>query len=166
MFIACVSDTHAGEATPWMRAVYDRYLAPADLLLHTGDMTGPGLWSFFMQHPGFNAVAGNMDEWSLASELTPRLSLTAGDLTIGMAHGNGLGGRPLWRAVAESFGPGYGLVCFGHTHEPAWEQVGGTRVVNPGSLRESGARPTLAYVRVGDEGELERELVEVPRNLG
>lgn len=166
MLIAVISDTHASEPTPWMHAVYERYLAPADLLLHAGDMTGRSLWSFFMQHPGFHAVAGNMCDWGLASELAPRLTVTHGGLTIGMAHGNGFSHRPLWQSVAQSFGPGYDLVCFGHTHEPAWEELGSTRVVNPGSLRETGGGPTLAYVRVGEDGALERELVEVPRTLG
>lgn len=166
MLIAVISDTHASEPTPWMRAVYDNYLAPADLLLHTGDMTGISLWSFFMQHPGFHAVAGNMCGWTLAQELQPSLSLSEGGVTIGMAHGNGFAGRPLWQAVAQSFGTEYDLVCFGHTHEPAWEQLGHTRVVNPGSLRETGKQPTLAYVRVGEDKSLTRELVEVPRRLG
>lgn len=165
MKIALVSDTHVAEPSPWMQAVYDRWLAEADLLLHLGDMTGQSLWSFFMQHPGFHAVAGNMDDWSLSGELETRVSLEAGGLRIGMMHGFGLSGRPLSEAVVRAFGPGYDLVCFGHTHEPAWIRYGDTWSANPGSLRESGAKPTLAFIHLGSDGELAYELVEVPKSL-
>ncbi|BBD08832.1 metallophosphoesterase family protein [Desulfovibrio ferrophilus] len=167
MKIALISDTHATGPTPWMQAVYDRYLAKADLLLHMGDMTSKELWSFFMQHPGFHAVAGNMDEWSLSGELETRLSMTVeGGLRIGMMHGFGLSGRPLSGAVAQAFGPDYDLLCFGHTHEPAWIDYDGVRVANPGSLRETGKAPTLAYVHVAADGTMTRELVQVPREMG
>lgn len=165
MLLTLISDTHAAGAGPWMQEVYERWMAPADLLLHMGDTTGRGLWSFFMQHPGFHAVAGNMDDWALASELPRTLSLAEGGLTIGMAHGFGYSGRPLWRAVAEGFGPDYDLVCFGHTHEPAWELIGSTRVVNPGSLRETGAQPTLAQISVAEDGSMEHRLVQVPKSF-
>ncbi len=63
---------------------------------------------------------------------------------MGLVHGNGLSGRPLSRAVAESFGPVYDLVCFGHTHTPEHATYGATQVVNPGSLAGYESIPTLA----------------------
>lgn len=157
MRIAVVSDTHLHEPSPWLEEVYARHLAGADALLHCGDMTGPSLWDWFMRHPQFHAVAGNMDEWNLASELertvSVRLDAPGGPLTVGMVHGFGFHSRPLWRDVAESFGPGYDLVCFGHTHEPAHQELDGTTVVNPGSLRRGG-RASLALIDVGPDNSL------------
>jgi putative phosphoesterase len=166
MRIAVISDTHAGAPTPWMQAVYQAYLEPADVLVHCGDMTGQALWSFFLQHPCFYAVAGNMCEWELSRELEQRVSFTAAGLTVGVVHGWGQDRTGLSRKVAESFGPGYDLICFGHTHTPEWARHGQAWVVNPGSLRESGSAPTLAYVHVAPDGGLTREAVAVPRVLG
>ena len=163
MRIAVVSDTHLYEPSGWLEAVYDRHLAGADVLLHCGDMTGPSLWNWFMRHPGFHAVAGNMDDWNLASHLertvSVRLEGPGGPLTVGMAHGFGFHGRPLWRDVAQSFGPGYDLICFGHTHTAAHHELDGTTVVNPGSLRR-GAEASLALVDVGPGNELDVSFVE------
>lgn len=166
MKIAVISDTHAYEPTPWMEAVYQTYLEHADILVHCGDMTGPSLWSFFMQHPNFYAVAGNMCDWDLFQNLEQKVSFTAGGLTVGVVHGWGQDRTGLSRRVAESFGPGYDLICFGHTHKPEWVRHDGAWVVNPGSLRESGNSPTLAYVHVGPGGELTHEAVSVPRMIG
>jgi predicted phosphodiesterase len=87
-----------------------------------------------------------MDDFTLARELPGRLTLSLDGLTIGLAHGNGLSGRPLSRAVAESFGPGYDLICFGHTHNPEHAAYGPTQVVNPGALAAHESAPTLAII--------------------
>lgn len=146
MRIAVISDTHIFEPNARLESVYAEHLAPADAVLHCGDMTGRSAWSFLCQHPNFSAVAGNMDDWALARELPARLTLRLDNLTIGLAHGNGLSGRPLSRALAESFGPEYDLICFGHTHNPEHATYGSTHVVNPGALAAHESTPTLAII--------------------
>ena len=146
MRIAVISDTHLHEPSSRLESVYATYLADADAVLHCGDITGRSAWSFLSQHPNFHAVAGNMDDWNLARDLPARLSLKLDGLTVGVAHGNGLAGRPLSRAVAQSFGPGYDLVCFGHTHTPEHVTYDATHVVNPGSLANHESAPTLALI--------------------
>ena len=164
MRIAVVSDTHLYQPSPWLADVYERHLAGVDALLHCGDMTGPSLWSWFMQHPNFHAVAGNMDDWNLSAELertvTVRLEAPSGPLTVGMAHGFGYHKRPLWRDVAESFGPGFDLICFGHTHEAAHHELGATTVVNPGCLQQ---RPgaSLALIDVGPDNALDVSFISL-----
>ena len=147
MLIAVISDTHLYERSSRLEYVYAEHLAGADAVLHCGDITGRSTWSFLCQHPNFHAVAGNMDDWELARELPGRLTVKLDGLTVGLAHGNGLSGRPLSRAVAESFGPGYDLVCFGHTHVPEHATYAGAHVVNPGSLANHESAPTLALIR-------------------
>jgi len=149
-----------------MRAVYQTYLDHADILVHCGDITGHSLWSFFLQHPRLYAVAGNMCDWDLTQELPQKLTFEAQGLNVGVVHGWGSDRRGLSRKVAESFGPGVDLVLFGHSHTPEWAEYGATRVLNPGSLRESGNAPTLAYVHVRPDGALHREHVTVPRMIG
>jgi len=145
--------------------VYARHLVAADTLLHCGDVTGRATWSFFMQHRDFHLVAGNMD-WSISCELADRAVVRldlpgAGRLTIGMIHGFGIAGRPLWKGAAEAFGEGFDLVCFGHTHTPTVQRAGRTLVVNPGSLSQREQHPTFALVHVEEGGALRVEHVEV-----
>lgn len=168
MRIAIISDTHAYEPTPWMEAVYQAYLEPADVLIHCGDITGMAMWTYFLQHPQFHAVSGNMCDWNLSAELDDRLSVMVGPLTVGVVHGIGYGhGRAdIPDGVAQAFGSSHDLVCFGHTHHPHWGEHHGVRVVNPGSLRESGGNPTLAYVDVFEGKRMEHQLVAVPRMIG
>ncbi len=166
MKIAVISDTHAQDATPWMQAVYQAYLADADVLVHCGDITCRPLWSYLMQHPRLVAVAGNMCDWELHQELPERATFQAEGLTVGVVHGWGSDRASLSRKVAESFGPGTDLVCFGHSHTPEWTRVGEVQTCNPGSLRESGNNPTLCYVHVGPDGALRHEPVSVPRMIG
>lgn len=160
MRIAVISDTHLFEPSPRLEAVFAEHLAGADAVLHCGDMTGRSAWFFLCQHPNFFAVAGNMDDWALARELPGRLALSLDGLTIGLAHGHGLSGRPLSRALAESFGPGYDLLCFGHTHTAEHAVYGGVHVVNPGSLASHESTPTLALI---DTSPLHVEFVQVKK---
>ena len=155
MKIAVISDTHLHEPKPWLQEVYEQYLAGSDAVLHCGDMTGKPTWSFLNRHPAFHAVAGNMDDASLAGELEQRLTLDLAGLRIGMTHGWGSTPFGLWKKVAQSFGPGYDLICFGHTHTPKVDDYQGITVLNPGSLREG----SMAFVHVLEDKKLEIEFV-------
>lgn len=151
MLIAVISDTHMTTPPAWLDAVYERYLAPADALLHCGDITTPATWSYFMQHPNFHCVRGNCD-WdpSLVDMLEPMLSVQLDSLTVGMTHGWGPRSQVPVK-VAEAFGPDYDLICYGHTHNPDWTVRNGVQMCNPGSLGESGS---LAHIAVADNGSL------------
>lgn len=133
MRIAVLSDTHLERPTPWFENFFAEVLAPMDMLLHCGDYAGPAFYHYLLQHPGFHGVLGNSDHWSMQGDLPWRRTVAAGELTIGLAHGHAeLHGNP--KDVAEAFGPGADVVCFGHTHRFTNVQVGGVLAVNPGSL--------------------------------
>ncbi len=161
MLIALISDTHLTSPSPWLKKVYATYLDPADVLLHTGDITDRAVWSFFMQHPRFYAACGNMDMLTLGGELPHQLSFTHKGLCIGLIHGFGFTGRKLSADVAKHFGPDYDLVCFGHTHQPEWIRYGQTWVANAGSLQEKNEYSTLAHIHVKDDMSLHFELISV-----
>lgn len=155
MLLAVISDTHLYQPDRELEELYRARLANADLILHCGDMVAASVWSFFMQHPDFRAVSGNMDDWGLRQELPHRLGFEAGGFSIGATHGFGYG-RPLKRSIALAFGSEYDLVCFGHTHEPFFGEVEGVRMLNPGSLREG----SMAYAHLED-GRVRVEFIEV-----
>lgn len=157
MKIAVISDTHMSSPDAFLERVYATWLAPADYLVHCGDITTFETWSFFMQHDNFLCVRGNCD-WDpqLVDQLEPMLTAQVGPLTLGAAHG--WGPRPQVAVkVAQAFGPGYDLVCYGHTHKRDWSVIEGVRLVNPGSLGESGS---LAIITVDDAGGMECDFMD------
>jgi len=156
MLIAVISDSHMGTPPSWLDDVYARWLAPADFLIHCGDITSVSAWSYFMQHPNFLCVRGNCDWDPSLADLKPALTAQVGPLTVGVTHGWGPRSQVPVK-VAEAFGPDYDLVCYGHTHARDWSVIGGVRLVNPGSLGESGS---LALVTVADGGDLRCEFVD------
>lgn len=155
MLLAVLSDTHLDAPSEWFEGVYETYLAPADMVLHCGDMTGRSTWSYLLRHPNFHCVQGNMDDWNLAPELPPRLELVIEGLNVAATHGwgfrAGLSGR-----VAAAF-PGRDLVFFGHAHAQEDVTYGSTRVVNPGTCRPGGG---LALARI-ENGRVEVEFVRL-----
>lgn len=150
MLIAVISDSHMGSPSAGLDRVYAKYLAPADVLLHCGDITSFSIWSFFLQHPNFHCVRGNCD-WApeLVDSLEPMLSLQLGALSVGMTHGWGPRSR-VPETVLEAFGVDYDLICYGHTHIRDWTVRKGVQMCNPGSLGEG----SLAHIRVADDNNL------------
>ena len=83
MKIAVISDTHMGNPSSWLDAVYTKWLGPADVLIHCGDIASVETWSYFMQHDNFICVRGNCD-WApqLVDELEPMKTVRLGTLQI------------------------------------------------------------------------------------
>jgi uncharacterized protein len=148
MRVAVISDTHLRTPTPWFTAIYQEYLAPADLLFHCGDHTSVSLWSYLLQHPGFAAVAGNSDAYGVTSELPPLLERDLCGLRLAVTHG--WGPRPgLSARIAQAFANRYDLIFFGHSHAAEDTRQGNTRLLNPGSLQPGGS---LALLDFTDDG--------------
>lgn len=150
MRIAVISDTHLPAPDSWFEEVYAAHLAPADAVLHCGDITGPPLLHYLMQHPEFHAVAGNMDRYGVADDLPGKRELVLEGLKIGLIHGFGFA-WPISRHLTPAFSPDLDLICFGHTHVFKDTVVDGVRIINPGSLTSPRQGPkSLALVHAQD----------------
>ncbi len=161
MRIGVLSDTHLHEPTEVFVAFFERFLAPADVLVHCGDIAGPSMLAFLESHAALYAVSGNMDVQ--LGELPPvRNVALGGNRRLGVIHGHNLPGRDIPRAVATSFGDGPRLICFGHTHERYWEALPhGRFLLNPGSVtRPRDGRPGAALVDWPEDGPPEVQWVE------
>lgn len=146
MRIAVISDTHLQSASTWLEDIYEQHLAPADAVLHCGDVTGAPLLHYLMQHPEFHAIAGNMDRYGLDHELPDRRELELDGLRIGLTHGHGFP-WPISKHLPQAFSPDLDLICFGHTHVFKDTVVDGVRIVNPGSMTSPRQGPrSLALV--------------------
>lgn len=141
-------------ADDWFEDIYAVHLAPADAVLHCGDITGAPLMHYLMQHPRFHAVAGNMDRYGVADELPGKRELTLEGLHIGMVHGFGFS-FPISHHVPAAFRPGVQLICFGHTHVFTDVEINGVRVLNPGSLTSPRKGPRSLAMVHADNGRVE-----------
>ena len=147
MKVAVFSDTH-GVTIPMVRAV--RKFEP-DALVHLGDYDRDAsvLLREFRELPLYN-VSGNCD-WE---PLAPNVRVVSfGPVMAFLTHGHLYHvdyGRvdSLVYAAQEA---GAQLALFGHTHIPLQEDLGGVKVVNPGTAGK-GRTKTGAMLEIFDNG--------------
>ncbi len=148
MKVAVISDTHEYVPSNQLASLYEKELAPADALLHLGDVTGEPTLALFMNHPCFFGVAGNMDGPGVTNHLPGLRKVELEGFSIGMAHGWGFGGD-MALSLINHFGPDVDIVCFGHSHVFQWTQHNGVWALNPGSVgspRKGG--PSMAFLHL------------------
>ena len=160
MKIAVFSDTHGLTST--MADAVSRYRP--DAIIHLGDHdrdTGV-LLKRFPEIPLYN-VAGNCDFAALAPNV---MTVSFGPVRAFLTHGHLYGvdyGRvdSLVYAAQEA---GCQLALFGHTHRPFHEDIGGVKVVNPGTAGR-GRSLTWALLSVFDNGGIGVEMKELENAL-
>ncbi len=130
MRVAVLSDTHLEQVNPAFAALFERYLQPADAVIHCGDVVGEEIEACLRGHNRAWLVRGNCD---YGLQTPASLTLELAGLRLGVAHG---WGRSLvGETVARAFGPGYDLILYGHTHKRDWSRAStGARLFNPGSV--------------------------------
>ncbi len=146
--IGVVSDTH-GLVRP---QVLDA-LRGSDLIIHAGDVGGPGVLERLASLAPVTAVRGNVDGEAWAEDLPEERTVEAGGARIHVIHD--------LRALAVP-PEGCRMVISGHSHRPSVEERGGILYLNPGSAgpRRFTLPVALATVRVGRRG-LRPQLLEL-----
>jgi putative phosphoesterase len=144
--VGLISDTHG-----LMRPEIAGLFTGVDLIVHAGDVGGPGVLDALRRMAPTEAVFGNIDDPndpSLARERT----LPIGGLMLHVSHGHELG-RPTPDLVLTRYAGD--VLVFGHTHRAIVERRGPRLVVNPGAagprrfdLAPSVARLTVTGTRV------------------
>jgi putative phosphoesterase len=119
--VGLISDTHG-----LLRPEAVRALAGADLIIHAGDVGGPGILEALRTVAPVVAVRGNVDTGTWASALPATAVAEAGGRLIYVLHD--LNELDLDPAAA-----GFGVVVSGHSHQPARADRSGVLFVNPGS---------------------------------
>jgi len=139
MHIAILSDTHSRELT--IRKTLDLIAARGvELLLHCGDIEDASMIPLFPANTHF--VFGNCDsdrdgirrevEKSGATLHESFGHVSLGGLNLGFVHGDD--GRMLFDLIQSE---AFDFVFHGHTHQIRDEQIGPTRVINPGALHRA-----------------------------
>jgi hypothetical protein len=158
MKIVVMSDTHLDKATDEFKALCFEFCDGADMVIHLGDWVSVEVLRFMERYP-LEAVAGNMDDYSIQQRLPARKIVKAGPFHLGIVHG---WGPPFGiRQRIEKEFPGVDAVLFGHTHQPLIIRENGLLWFNPGSLysgREA-SRRTIGVLTIQDE--IEAEVLEI-----
>lgn len=145
--IAVVSDTHVPtRASRVPRKLLDALEAwEPDTILHAGDLVVPDVLEPFEAIAEVHAVQGNMDRFDLLPTYTERFD----GVGIAMRH------KPRNDTSLQKFGEANDatIVIHGHTHVTRDEELGGVRVLNPGSpTQPRSGDPSYATIRI-EEGE-------------
>jgi len=152
--IVVMSDTHLNTATDEFKALCSQFCDDADMVIHLGDLERVEILNYLEQYP-LEAVAGNMDDYSIKQRLPARKIVKAGPFRLGITHG---WGSPveIRKRLKEEF-TGVDAIIFGHTHQPLILREDGLLWFNPGSLflgrRSSGK--SIGVLRILDKIEAE-----------
>ena len=151
-----IADTHLPRRAKALPGALIPYLERADLILHAGDLTDPGLLDELDEYAAVMAVQGNLDPPGL--DLPEVLEFDFSGLRMAMIHDSG--GKRGRRARLRRRFPGARVVIFGHSHIPFLEDEGGLMLLNPGSPTDRRRQPrhTFALLRV-ERGELSAEIL-------
>jgi hypothetical protein len=153
-----MSDTHLSKATDEFKALCAEFCEDADMVIHLGDWDKIEILNYLERYP-LEAVAGNMDDYSIQQRLPARKVLKVGPFRLGITHGWGPPGAIRAR-LKEEF-TGVDAVLFGHTHQPLLFRENGTLWFNPGSvfLGRGTSRKTCGMLRIEDK--IEAEILEI-----
>jgi uncharacterized protein len=166
VLIAIVSDTHLPRGNRALPDACVERLRSADLILHAGDFVAAEVLAELRAlGPPVEAVHGNVDDAELRVALPSARMVKAGAVRIAMTHDGGPADGRL-RRLRQRFS-GADAVVFGHSHIPLHDRdpETGFQIFNPGSPTDRRRQPvhTMGLARVGDDGELTFEHVELGR---
>ena len=153
MKVLVFSDTH-GSFGRMLRAV--RELRP-DAVVHLGDgeRDAAKVRAEFPELP-FWLVRGNCD---YSSALPDELVVEFGPVRALLCHGHryAVDWRRLDSLVYSAQEKGCSLVLYGHTHSPENTEIGGVRLVNPGTAGQ-GRTPSFALLEIFENGGVAAEI--------
>lgn len=149
MRIGIVSDTH-GNVNHTVAAVEVLQQQDVELVLHCGDVGGPGIVPLF-EHWPTHFVAGNCDDRQILAQEVQAAGqywhdlfgeITVENKRIALLHGH------VQSALDQVIHTGhYDFACYGHTHRYEKHRVKQTLVINPGALHR--AHPhTIAIIEL------------------
>lgn len=148
--IGIISDTH-GLLRPQAVAT----LQGVELILHAGDIGGPGVLAALEKLAPVQAVQGNTDRGDWAWELPRNRVVELGRVHLYLLHDR-------YCLELNPAAAGFQAVIFGHSHRPHLEHQDGVLYLNPGSAgpRRFTLPVSLALLRVTDHF-LQVEFIEL-----
>jgi putative phosphoesterase len=151
--LGLISDTH-GLIRP---AVHDA-LAGVELILHAGDVGGPGILDELRLIAPVRAVTGNTDPPGEPG-LSEEIMLEIDSLRVHVSHGHEVG-SPTPAKLALRYDAD--VVVYGHTHRQLVTRLGDRMFINPGAAgpKRFKLSPSVARLTI-TRGKAEVEIVDI-----
>ncbi|MFH0813468.1 MAG: metallophosphoesterase family protein [Pseudomonadota bacterium] len=150
MKIGVISDTHLRDYSPELKRTVDTYFHDVDMILHAGDIVDMNVLDVFLPKQ-VEAVAGNMDPFTVTKHLPEKKVIKVGHYKIGLIHG---WGAPigLEDRIRKKF-KDIDCLVYGHTHYPVNRIIDGVLFFNPGSPtdRRFIKKNTLGILEINDK---------------
>lgn len=152
--VGLISDTH-GLLRPGVREA----LTGVELILHSGDVGGPGILEELRLIAPVKAVFGNTDPED-EPELAQAIVVAIDGIRVHVSHGHEVG-SPTPAKLAARYDAD--VVVFGHTHRPLVSRLGNQLFVNPGAAgpKRFDITPSVARLTI-EGGKAEVEIVDIP----
>ena len=153
MKIGVVSDTHG-----LLRPEVVTALAGVELILHLGDVGDAGILRELEKIAPVTAVRGNIDRDGECSELPETEVVEVQRNSIYLLHN-------IEKLDLDPSAAGFVAVLYGHSHKAEIRRQKGVLYFNPGSCgpRRFRLPVTMGFLRVGADGEIEAEIVELDK---
>lgn len=159
--IGVVADTHIPSRSRYLPVRLFELFKDVQLIIHAGDLVDPAVLEELKVLAPVEAVAGNMDSGLMRKKLGRARLIRAGDVSIGLVHGDRAGRRFDPQQLSAVFLPRVPqVIVFGHLHEPLVEKLKGTLFLNPGSATDPrrGQQASCALLSI-ETGEVRGEII-------
>ncbi|MCI5207925.1 MAG: YfcE family phosphodiesterase [Candidatus Electrothrix sp. ATG2] len=161
-----LSDTHLTKVNEKFLQRVEQCFSDCDVIIHAGDFVDISLLDVFSGKT-VHAVHGNCCNGTTRTTLPSRQTVQLGDFTVGVAHGNRLGGHAenIESGLLDIF-PEADCVIYGHTHNAVCHRTPGEQgklIINPGAFQmisRYGVPCSYAILEAGEQ--LKGSLHELP----
>jgi uncharacterized protein len=148
--IGVISDTH-GLVRPEVLKAFQG----VDLIVHAGDVGGPGVLEALRAVAPVAAVRGNVDRGEWAQDLKDTEVVEAGESCLYILHN-------VHELDLDPEAAGFRAVISGHSHQPSVKEQAGVLFLNPGSAGPRRFRLPVSVALLRLEGNsLEGKMVEL-----
>ncbi len=141
-------DTHLSPRRDWLPEPLIAAASEVDVIIHTGDFCTENALQMFRDLGPLLAVRGNNEDGSIHASLPDLISIQVGRNRILVTHGHRELGPSANKAVQHAYSGTSGIVIFGHSHRPLWEEVNQTWFLNPGSPTMRRREPRCSFARL------------------
>lgn len=154
--LVVLSDTHL-ESSDRLPAAVLSAAREADLIVHLGDFTDPGVASYLESLGPLAAVHGNWDPPELRARFPRQAELDVDGYRVALLHGHE-GGRTALEAARATDAD---IVLYGHSHQPGAREENGKLLFNPGSPTRRRFAPEHTYGILTLDGGIRAEIISL-----